>query len=107
MSSTTEQKHTPGPWVVDEPHQVFASSIGEYVAITQIEDHRPIPSEQVEANACLIAAAPELLDAAENALNTLIACCVSAGGVDDRKAILEAQQMLRAAIAKATGATHD
>lgn len=43
----------------------------------------------------------ELLDAADNALNVLIACCVPAGGVDDRKAILEAQHMLRVAIAKA------
>lgn len=43
----------------------------------------------------------ELLDAADMALNTLIGCCVSAGGIDDRKTILEAQGMLRAAIAKA------
>ena len=37
--------------------------------------------------------------AAEMALETLIGCCVSAGGVDDRKTILEAQDMLRAALA--------
>jgi hypothetical protein len=36
--------------------------------------------------------------AAEMALETLIGCCVSAGGVDDRKTILEAQDMLRAAL---------
>lgn len=46
----------------------------------------------------------ELLDAADMALNTLIGCCVSAGGVDDQKTILEAQGMLRAAIAKAEAA---
>jgi len=36
--------------------------------------------------------------AAEMALETLIGCCVSAGGVDDRKTILEAQDMLCAAL---------
>lgn len=50
----------------------------------------------------LIASAPELLEAADNALGVLIACCVSAGGVDDRKAILDAQAQLRAAISRAT-----
>jgi hypothetical protein len=59
--------------------------------------------QQWEADARLISAAPDLYDAADNALNALIACCVPAGGVDDRKAILDAQAMLRAAIAKATG----
>ena len=39
-----------------------------------------------------------LREAAEMALETLIGCCVSAGGVDDRKTILEAQDMLRAAL---------
>ena len=39
--------------------------------------------------------------AAEMALETLIGCCVSAGGVDDRKTILEAQDMLRAALGEA------
>jgi len=56
-----------------------------------------------EANARLIAAAPELFAAADNALDVLIACCVSAGGVDDRDAIRDARVMLSAAIAKAKG----
>lgn len=49
--------------------------------------------------------AQDLLDAAEKSLETLIGCCVSAGGVDDRKTILETQQMLRKAILKAKGET--
>lgn len=56
-------KHTPGPWIVDEPHQVYAEAVHEYVAITQVEDWETVPREQVEANARLIAAAPDLLEA--------------------------------------------
>jgi hypothetical protein len=55
-----------------------------------------------DANARLIAAAPQLLEVADCALNVLIGCCVPAGGADDRKMILETIQQLRAAIAKAT-----
>jgi predicted P-loop ATPase len=58
-------KHTPGPWSVDDPDQIWAESVGEYVAITQVEDWETIPREQAEANARLIAAAPELLDFVE------------------------------------------
>jgi hypothetical protein len=56
-------QHTPGPWKVDEPHQVLAESVGEYVAITQAEEWNALPRDQVEANARLIAAAPDLLEA--------------------------------------------
>lgn len=50
-------------------------------------------------------AAPDLYDAADNALNALLGCCIPGDGVDDRKIIFEAQVMLRAAIAKAEGKT--
>jgi hypothetical protein len=45
----------------------------------------------------------DLLQACDYALDTLIGCCVPAGGVDDRQTILDTQAMLRAAIAKAKG----
>jgi hypothetical protein len=61
--------------------------------------------EEAIANARLIAAAPDLYDAADNALGVLIGCCVAGDGIDDRKAMLDARQMLRAAINKATGRT--
>ena len=51
-----------------------------------------------EENAELREKIERLRAAAEMALETLIGCCVSAGGVDDRKTILEAQDMLRAAL---------
>jgi hypothetical protein len=56
-------KHTPGPWGVDDPHLVWAESVGEYVATTRVEGWETLSREQVEANARLIAAAPELLEA--------------------------------------------
>lgn len=101
--------HTPGPWDfrgslgptgnphLKGPHVVEAAN-GSQIAI--LNGWR---SDVSEANARLIAAAPELYDAAENALDTLLSCCVAGDGVDDRDAILEAQQMLRAAIRKAMG----
>lgn len=48
---------TPGPWEIDEPHQVYAMSIGEYVAITKIEEFDPIPAAQGAKNSLFIAAA--------------------------------------------------
>lgn len=59
------------------------------------------PSKYAEDAARLFVAAPALYDAADMALNALIGCCVPAGGVDDRKTMLEAQSMLRAALAAA------
>lgn len=89
-------KHTPGPWSVDEPHQVFASSVGEYVAITKVEDFETIPKDQCEANARLIAAAPELLEALLQIIQD--AKSPEVGAYLNLK-------LARAAIAKATGET--
>lgn len=41
----------------------------------------------------------ELRDAADDALNTLIGCCIPAGGCDDRKTILDTQMRLRKILA--------
>lgn len=82
-------KHTPGPWTLDGPHQVWAESVGEYVAITaEIEDFDAVPRDQAEANARLIAAAPDLLEALKLAERH---CPVNS----------EAEILARAAIAKA------
>lgn len=89
---STNSRHTPGPWTVDEPHQIWSEKAREYVAITQVEDFETLPRDQVEANARLIAAAPELLDALEECLSCEFA-------VTDKQAIAKA----RVAIAKATG----
>ena len=84
-------KHTPGPWIVTGFDKEFKDQIniqdderGYYVAAA-------ISCQAQEANARLIAAAPELLEALKNFVD---GCSVS----------VDAFAVARAAIAKATGA---
>lgn len=105
-------KFTPGPWDADVDIHWVNNPTGEQ----EIHgNHIVYPSADIDlniaevntcidegiANARLIAAAPDLYYACNEALNALIACAVPAGGCDDREALLMAQQALRAAIAKA------
>lgn len=84
--------HTPGPWVVNgevrevgadggEKHRLYCADIvlgaewRGYVASVQSCDHIDgITREEAEANARLIAAAPDLVKALESALCELSAC---------------------------------
>lgn len=110
--------HTPGPWTADEHADSedrgyladddsghfnirSAGPLAWVIAVT-IGDVA-VPKRDEKANARLIAAAPDLLEACDEALNVLIGCCVPAGGADDRKHILDAKAQLRAALAKARG----
>ena len=91
-------QHTPGPWVTDrnqhgECHVMdefgiaIADMAVDYSSIKKIEEH--------EANARLIAAAPELLEALKDMLDGHEDACTGYGeGAADKA---------RAAIAKATG----
>lgn len=66
-------KHTPGPWHV-EPLRGWPSirtSSGSVIASMDVEDANPITRAADGANARLIAAAPELLEALEDALYPL------------------------------------
>lgn len=95
-------KFTPGPWFID---RTFANKCG-WVDITNDRRQVPLAScrhRDQEANAALIAAAPDLYDAASNALETLLACVKPAGGCDDQATILNARRMLSEAILKAGG----
>ena len=61
-------KHTPGPWVLDrEGHQIVSVPTGRVITfeivLPPVGGH---PTEE-DANACLIEAAPEMLDALEGA----------------------------------------
>ena len=67
-------KHTPGPWIVGGPYPavsviypVGSDDTGDrFKLITQLWDwEHDDPPEEVKANARLIAAAPELLEACE------------------------------------------
>ena len=94
-------QHTPGPWKAHAPglsrsglpeYQIHWSDIGECVA------------EVVHgtANAHLIAAAPELLDALQTMVKAFHTYAPKLDGAE-YNCVLSA----KAAIAKATGATHD
>lgn len=92
----TNQKHTPGPWEIrdlssDEiPNgDIAICGSGAEISIIKGSDaYHPGWNSEREANARLIAAAPELLTAAKHALPG----CVG-----------ESEKLLRAAITKAEG----
>lgn len=90
-------KHTPGPWTTwgkADPSQIIASKDG-FVAQTV--------GGNDEANARLIAAAPELLEAlevAEKALTTIFKA-FNLGVLENA----DQMNIIRAAISKATGET--
>lgn len=91
-------KHTPGPWKMGEDGEVLTDSPNEFlVAMSNI--HRP----QYEANARLIAAAPELLEALKDAKETL----ENAG--DEQRRILDARwdaiDILNDVLSRAEGRT--
>jgi hypothetical protein len=99
-------KHTPGPWTSKRPQPrvqinlkaIYCENLGYQVAFVN-SDSRSI-EENAHANARLIAAAPELLDALKEALVQIDnQCDVS---VDEW---LFCRDKARAAIAKATGET--
>jgi hypothetical protein len=62
-------KHTPGPWAsvhdADGDYLIMSPESGRFIAVTYTD------AEQDEANARLIAAAPEMLEALERILPSL------------------------------------
>ena len=96
----TQATHTQGPWWCDEYGYVVVGSREKYLTIAEI-DCSIFKKAEREANAHLIAAAPDLLAALETALEMLIDSWgeeqIAAG--DDQVA-----NVIKAAIAKAQGA---
>lgn len=100
---------TPGPWVAGEADEFGDHNItraGEVLAIAAVVSNMRAPGE-VEANARLIAAAPELLASVIELLEPLERA--SAALAEQGKFLNDAGESAfdraRAAIAKATGAT--
>lgn len=115
MEQTTTSKHDPGPWVayvgrmgMDEGLNPFFKGIvallkrsGEDDEVAVILD-RDEPAYSYEANARLIAAAPDLLAAAELALRYIEEHCHEV--LPEGRQGKRPPEELRAAIARVTGA---
>lgn len=78
MSTTTKAGHTPGPWSVSGPTansheiQINFTSTSQVAAIVNRNTYLSgIGREEAEANARLMAAAPELLEALISTTQTL------------------------------------
>lgn len=94
-------QHSKTPWSYDSIGQI-ASARSDFAVIAEVR-HFKLNDGQAMANAAFIVQAANnfeaLRDAADEALNTLIGCCVPAGGCDDRKTILDTQMRLRKVLA--------
>lgn len=99
----SEAQHTPGPWNaqgfrVREAHRDFSHGIWKEGVRLALVDCRPLANRsEEEANAHLIAAAPELL----RALRAMFDASGASQGTAD--ADNPAESLARAAIAKAEG----
>lgn len=100
-----ESKHTPGPWKVSPTDDtVVIDATGAEVAAVDGDYNAPDTWPQTEANACLIAAAPDLMNALKRAFSYVEAAVAKDGGIEhcqieyrvDHDAVV-------AAIAKAEG----
>jgi len=100
--------HTPGPWVVSDTNDegdVYVSQTakaGLYVAIALDPLYSSEPTTEANANANLIAAAPDLLEACERIAEL---DCTDGYTLADSEypALWDALHVARAAIAKARG----
>ena len=95
-----DTKHTPGPWEVDQIDQSTIQIKAAGVIVAEVCSGSTFTrlSDEQQANARLIAAAPELLASLREALKVVDAYRRVSGGDGDITAM-----NARAAIAKATG----
>lgn len=94
----SEAKHTPGPWRVGKGGPNMCPTVGTekglMVAMVAYGDGHP-----TQANARLIAAAPDLLEALEGMERALLQMMDDPSRADEMSVVIKA----RAAIAKAKG----
>lgn len=101
MTEATKVAHTPGPWSVEVGESSAPGITSDIVRLDVVKGDRRIAGvtirhgQDAEANARLIAAAPDLLDA----------CTAAVGRTNGQEWTfdLNVYEMLCAAIAKATG----
>ena len=87
-------QHTPGPWEVEDGYAIVSTE-GEFIASCNESD------DNCNADAALIAAAPDLLAALEIAEGRLM--CIDAQKLDTVARNDDVIDRIRAAIAKAKG----
>jgi hypothetical protein len=104
-NNDTRPAHTPGPWHV-EPATAgrFLVQLDDGSTIATVGEgwHEGGSDEQLDANARLIAAAPDLLEALDYLLEQTLDMDLAVGNELDEKQS-EARQMALAAMAKADG----
>lgn len=94
----SETKHTPGPWITDGGAPDVMTADKKYLIAETYADHCGF--EEAQANARLIAAAPELLECARAWMDYLEQAVAERGDEDeDEPELLK----VRAAIARAEG----
>ncbi len=102
-----ETKHTPGPWrysglVGNSPAAIMAGSLQlAHVLVRPKLYDEEITPEQADANARLIATAPELLAASEVIVRACTWLALPTRATREGAAVLDAIDRLRAAIAAA------
>ena len=114
MKLETKLKHTPGPWqlytIDGVPRRqclmVGGGRGGDLVVARMRTDYAAATLETLEANARLIAAAPDLLDALMKATILLKHACDDADALESQFAVETADEMT-AAITKAIGETQE
>ena len=98
----SEAKHTPGPWIVDTDYIIQDGGTSDENTISIVGDQ-----EEWKANAHLIAAAPEMLDALEAAKqfiqNGIQYGYINMPDKDCGDSALETPAKIEAAIQKARG----
>ena len=100
----SEVKHTPGPWVVDGDLNIYAGDPNIGLRRDVADTFGMGGFGSVEANARLIAAAPELLEAAQKALRIAEEWIeIEVERPDALESHLRELDSVRAAIAKARG----
>ncbi len=92
-------KYTPGPWLIDEKEATFVYALNDegWNRFSAHVQDAHTPADELEANARLISAVPDLLEAAMAAIEDVMS-------IDNDHCLApEVGRKLRAAIAKATG----
>lgn len=95
-------KHIPGPWHTSPSKSFYVFAHGSLSEQVGVEDGPFVCSASTQANARLIAAAPELLEALRRLLSEADSLTIAHNGTPGISDRWPASALARAAIAKAT-----